>query len=61
MQALGAYGFLGLKRGKPDFLAHIRPALENLIEVTGEVGGLPRLNALALRCREAAEDRDSPG
>ena len=61
MQALGAYGFLGLKRGKPHFLAHIRPALENLIEVTGEVGTLPRLNALALLCREAAENKDSPG
>jgi NDP-sugar pyrophosphorylase family protein/aminoglycoside/choline kinase family phosphotransferase len=53
MQALGAYGFLGLKRGKPHFLAHIRPALENLIVVTAETGSLPHLNALARRCREA--------
>jgi NDP-sugar pyrophosphorylase family protein/aminoglycoside/choline kinase family phosphotransferase len=54
MQALGAYGFLGLKRGKTHFLAHIGPALENLIVVTDEVGSLPHLNALARRCREAA-------
>lgn len=50
MQALGAYGFLGLKRGKPHFLAHVRPALANLIAVTAEAGSLPRLNGLARRC-----------
>ncbi|RQV98893.1 hypothetical protein EH220_02615, partial [bacterium] len=47
MQALGAYGFLGLKRGKPHFLAHIRPALDNLISVTAETDILPRLHAIA--------------
>jgi len=49
MQALGAYGFLGLKRAKPHFLAHIRPALENLVAVTAETGCLPRLHSLARR------------
>jgi aminoglycoside/choline kinase family phosphotransferase len=53
MQALGAYGFLGLNRGKRHFLAHIVPALENLMAVTAEAGSLPRLHALARRCREA--------
>jgi aminoglycoside/choline kinase family phosphotransferase len=56
MQALGAYGFLGLKRAKPHFLAHIRPALDNLVAVTAEAGNLPHLNALARRCREAAKE-----
>jgi aminoglycoside/choline kinase family phosphotransferase/choline kinase len=51
MQALGAYGFLGLERGKPHFLAHIPPALDILIDVAGRTGTLPRLHALARRCR----------
>jgi aminoglycoside/choline kinase family phosphotransferase len=57
MQALGAYGFLGLKRGKPHFLAHVRPALENLIAVSAEAGSLSCLHALARRCRRAVEIR----
>ncbi|MDA8125777.1 MAG: phosphotransferase [Deltaproteobacteria bacterium] len=56
MQALGAYGCLGLKRGKPHFLVHIRPALANLAAVAGEAGGLPHLSALVRRCRAVAEN-----
>lgn len=37
MQALGAYGFLGIARGKEDFLQHIRPARERLLRVAREV------------------------
>jgi N-acetylmuramate 1-kinase len=33
MQALGAYGVLGILDGKREFLRHIRPAVETLIEV----------------------------
>ena len=46
MQALGAYHFLALKRGKTEFLAHVRPALGALIEVTRENRKLPRLRDL---------------
>jgi aminoglycoside/choline kinase family phosphotransferase len=51
MQALGAYGFLGLEQRKSRFLAHIAPALDRLIDVTGRTGSLARLHALARRCR----------
>ncbi len=47
MQALGAYGFLGLAKGKPAFLAHTRPALENLVAVTAGRAGLANLHAVA--------------
>ena len=33
MQALGAYGVLGVLREKKEFLRHIRPAIKTLIEV----------------------------
>jgi NDP-sugar pyrophosphorylase family protein len=53
IQALGAYGFLGLRRGKPHFLTHIPRGLENLSEAAGKAGNLPLLKSLAGRCREA--------
>ncbi len=48
MQALGAYGFLGVVKNKPTFLRHIRPALANLREVAVEQGILPILAPLLL-------------
>ena len=60
MQALGAYGFLGLERGKPHFLAHVAPALDLLIDVTGRTGTLPQLHALARRCRASASSLSAP-
>lgn len=51
MQALGAYGFLGREKGKSRFIVHIAPALDRLIDATGRTGTLPRLHALARRCR----------
>ena len=46
MQALGAYGHLGLVRERPEFLAHIPVALASLREVAGGVAGLEEFNAL---------------
>jgi aminoglycoside/choline kinase family phosphotransferase len=46
MQALGAYGCLGLQRGKPEFLAHIPAARGSLREVAGRVEGLAPLVTL---------------
>ncbi len=45
MQALGAYGFLGKKRGKKSFLTHIPTALERLAATAQrtEMDGLARL------------------
>lgn len=38
MQALGAYGFLGLKKGMKEFLQHIEPARERLQHVGRSYG-----------------------
>ena len=46
MQALGAYGFLGIDRGQEMFLEHIPPALENLRGVAVDRGALPVLAPL---------------
>ncbi len=43
MQALGAYGNLGLVKGNPAFLEHIPPALRSLRAVVGEIDGLEPL------------------
>lgn len=50
LQALGAYGFLGLKKHKPAFLHHIPNGLENLLMAVDNAGGLDRLNDLATEC-----------
>lgn len=56
MQALGAYGFLGLVKGRDDFLAHIPVALSSLCEVVGRISGLGKLETLlrTLRQRQKA-------
>jgi N-acetylmuramate 1-kinase len=50
LQALGAYGFLGLKKNKPAFLHHIGNGLENLLTAVDNAGGLELLNDLATEC-----------
>jgi N-acetylmuramate 1-kinase len=50
MQALGAYGKIGIGDNRPAFLRHIRPAVANLQSVLRESGLLPALEeVLVLR------------
>jgi len=51
MQALGAYGFLGLKKERAAFLAHIPSALARLEEVAGKLPRLKRFPVLLEQCR----------
>jgi len=41
MQALGAYGFLGLKKGLKAFLQHIPAGLHHLHRAATQVASLP--------------------
>jgi N-acetylmuramate 1-kinase len=43
MQALGAYGFLGLVKGHKHFLKHVPAALKSLRSIVAEIGGLTKL------------------
>ncbi len=52
MQALGAFGFLGLKKGKEAFMGHIPQGIENLCRMAAASGRLPRLLNLAEKCRK---------
>ena len=60
MQALGAYGFLGLRKGLKVFLDHIPAALNNLHRAASQTASLPRLLDLSLACRQAVGHRNSP-
>ena len=46
MQALGAYGFLGLVKERLQFLDHIAPAVASLKEVVSRISGLQSLGVL---------------
>jgi aminoglycoside/choline kinase family phosphotransferase len=46
MQALGAYGFLGLVKGHKAFLNHIPTAMTSLRSLAGEIEGLERFRAM---------------
>ena len=49
MQALGAYGFLGLVKGRPQFLEHIPAAMASLDEVLERIPGLEVLGGIIAR------------
>lgn len=51
MQALGAYGFLGQKKGLKSYLKYIPSALKNLLLVTSNIPYLVLLNKLSLLCK----------
>ncbi len=57
MQALGAYGFLGLKKGLKAFLEHIPSGLRNLHRAAAHVASLPRLRDLSLVCQRVIEQK----
>jgi hypothetical protein len=57
MQALGAYGFLGLKKGLKPYLDHIPSGLFNLRLATSHVPTLLRLQELSLKCERAVEQK----
>src|SRR5438552_30360 len=44
MQALGAYGFLGLVKSHKHFLKHVPAAMTSLAVIVSEIGGLEKLN-----------------
>ena len=58
MQALGAYGFLGLKKGLKTFLDHIPAGLHHLQCAASNVAFLPRLLELSVACRRIIENGD---
>jgi aminoglycoside/choline kinase family phosphotransferase len=57
MQALGAYGFLGLKKGFKSYLEHIPAGLRNLHRAASQVASLPRLRELSWACQKVIEQK----
>lgn len=53
MQALGAYGFLGLKGGLSEFLVHIPRGIINLVDSAARARRLPLLTNLSLKCQQS--------
>ncbi len=53
MQALGAYGFLGLNKGLTAFLHHIPAGIQNLGLAAARAESLPNLQGLTLQCAAA--------
>ena len=57
MQALGAYGFLALKKGLMAFQQHIPAGLRNLQKATAQAASLPHLRELSLVCQQALDKK----
>jgi aminoglycoside/choline kinase family phosphotransferase len=52
MQALGAYGFLGLVKGHEPFLQHIPAAMKSLCAILSNLAGLEELAEVVCDLRE---------
>ena len=57
MQALGAYGFLGLQKGLKNFLDYIPSGLRLLLDATSRAISLRLLHELCLKCEKAMQLR----
>jgi N-acetylmuramate 1-kinase len=57
MQALGAYGFLGLTRGLSSYLQHVPAGVSNLRAAVQECKSLPCLYEIICRCETALAAR----
>jgi aminoglycoside/choline kinase family phosphotransferase len=57
MQALGAYGFLGLKKGLKTYLEHTPAGLRNLQYAASRAATLSRLLELSAECQRVAEKK----
>jgi aminoglycoside/choline kinase family phosphotransferase len=57
MQALGAYGYLALKKGLKGYLEHVPSGLRNLHLATSHVSTLPQLRELSLKCQPKIEQK----
>ncbi len=53
MQALGAFGFLGRRHNRTDFLAHIPSGVQRLAEAASHSPRLPALRSMISHCRAA--------
>jgi aminoglycoside/choline kinase family phosphotransferase len=60
MQALGAYGFLGLKKGLKHFLEHIPPGVQNLHLASSQTPSLPHLTELSSQCHRVTKQKTKP-
>lgn len=56
MQALGAYGFLGLKQGRTAFLDHLSGGLNHLRSALSEIETLPILKDIAAQCHHVVHN-----
>jgi len=57
MQALGAYGLLGLTKGLKSYLEHIPAGLHHLQLAASHVESIPQLRELSVICRKIIEQK----